>query len=510
VNDSQCFLLEHFDTICKSPSQIYHSALLLSPSSSWLYKCYTAELSQEVRVVKGHPAEWEMSSRTVSFHKIPWTLACWEDTIAVGLESGDVVTLDGITGSQVTTLSGHTGWVGTLSFSLDGTLLVSGSNDKTLKLWGVQTGGVVKTFHGHINWVFSVSISADHTIIVSGSKDQTIRLWNVQMGECYHVMEQQRQVYHVSFSPTNPWHFMSVSYGDYSWSMTSVQKWDIDGHQVGPTYRCPSKAFSTNGTHFISHCEGVFIVQNFDTGGIVAKCLVSSSSPNPSHFHSCTSPNGRLVAFSVIHTIYVWDITGSDPLLIETFTGHTNNILSLTFSSPSTLISASMDQLVKFWQIGGLSADSVPGDPKPILPISSSITSVSLQVGDNVAISCDFGGVVRVWDISVTTSPFWPCFLALFFLLFAPSSRVTQDTLQENKQKTSHNQDSATNTTVAKHYLLNGRRRPQDPPSIPESHHAPDHPPRPGRTPETESTGQPKTVEGLEERTPQGSPPTCG
>jgi WD40 repeat protein len=298
------------------------------------------------------------------------------------------------------TLSGHTGWVGTLSFSLDGTLLVSGSNDETLKLWDVQTGGVVKTFHGHINRVFSVSISADHTIIVSGSEDQTIRLWNVQMGECYHVMEQQRQVYHVSFSPTNPWHFMSVSCGDYSWSMTSVQKWDIDGHQVGPTYRCPSKAFSTNDTHFISHCEGVFIVQNFDTGGIVAKCLVSNSSPNPSHFHSCTSPNGRLVAFSVIHTIYVWDITGSDPLLIETFTGHTNNILSLTFSSPSTLVSASMDQLVKFWQIGGLSADSVPGDPKPIPPISGSITSVSLQVGDSVAISCDFGGVVRVLDIS--------------------------------------------------------------------------------------------------------------
>jgi hypothetical protein len=40
TNDSQRFLLEHFDTIHNSPSNIYHSALLLSPSP-WLHKCYT-------------------------------------------------------------------------------------------------------------------------------------------------------------------------------------------------------------------------------------------------------------------------------------------------------------------------------------------------------------------------------------------------------------------------------------------------------------------------------------
>ena len=42
----------------------------------------------------------------------------------------------------------------------------------------------------------------------------------------------------------------------------------------------------------------------------------------------------------------------------------------------------------------------------------------------------------------VTNSPFWPCFLALFFPLLAPSSRVTQVTLQENNKKTSNNKIS--------------------------------------------------------------------
>jgi len=56
INDSQRFLLEHFDVIQDSPSHIYHSALPLCPVSSWLHDCYSAELSQEVKVVKDmHP-----------------------------------------------------------------------------------------------------------------------------------------------------------------------------------------------------------------------------------------------------------------------------------------------------------------------------------------------------------------------------------------------------------------------------------------------------------------------
>ena len=50
ANDSQQFLLEHFYTIHKSPLNIYHSALPLSPLS-WLHRCYSAEISDEIGVV---------------------------------------------------------------------------------------------------------------------------------------------------------------------------------------------------------------------------------------------------------------------------------------------------------------------------------------------------------------------------------------------------------------------------------------------------------------------------
>jgi len=147
ANDSQRLLLEWFDAICKSPSQVYHHALPFCPSSSWLHKYYTVEDLQVVKVVKGIPAEWGMCARTVTYSRVPMAITCWKDTIVVGLTSGDIIMLDGITGSQTAVLSGHTDYVRSLAFLLDGTSLVSGSDDRTTKLWDVQTGGVVKTFH---------------------------------------------------------------------------------------------------------------------------------------------------------------------------------------------------------------------------------------------------------------------------------------------------------------------------------------------------------------------------
>ena len=68
--------------------------------------------------------------------------------VAVGLSSGDIFVLDTVTGSRKSIFSEHNENVTSLAFSLDGTMLVSGSEDGTIKLWDIQTGGVVKTFFG--------------------------------------------------------------------------------------------------------------------------------------------------------------------------------------------------------------------------------------------------------------------------------------------------------------------------------------------------------------------------
>jgi WD40 repeat protein len=78
--------------------------------------------------------------------------------------------------------------------------------------------------------------------------------------------------------------------------------------------------------------------------------------------------------------------------------GHISEITSLIFPSPSTLISASDDQSVKFWQIGDPPIDPA-GNPTSISSISSPVTFVRLQATNGIAIS-GHSGNVQVQDIS--------------------------------------------------------------------------------------------------------------
>ena len=388
THDSQRFLLESFDLISKSPSHIYHSALPFSPSSSWLHKHYAAYLLQEVKVVGGLPAEWGICSRTVALNTIPHTIACWKDTIAVGCRSHDIIILNAITGSQVAVLSGHSSWVTSLAFSSDGILLVSGSHDRTVKLWDIQTGGVIKTLHGHTGFVFSVSISPDGTTLASGSADRSIHLWDVQKGVCLYVIgTHTARVNSVSFSPTNSQHLIFTS------SDHAVQWWDTNRCKIGPAYEGDHVVFSSDGTQFVTWREKLATVRDSKSGVVVTELLASDGLFDC----CCFSPSGKSMAGSDGHNIYVWDITSSNPHPLKTLVGHTKAITGLTFSS--SLVSVSRDESVKFWQIGGSSTDTVATDAMSTLPNSASIQSVGLQAREGIAISSDSSGVVKTWDI---------------------------------------------------------------------------------------------------------------
>ncbi len=59
-----------------------------------------------------------------------------------------------------------------------GSKIVSGSGDKTIKVWDVSTGACLRTLQGHTDYVFSVCVSPDGSKIVSGSGDKTIKVWD--------------------------------------------------------------------------------------------------------------------------------------------------------------------------------------------------------------------------------------------------------------------------------------------------------------------------------------------
>jgi len=293
-----------------------------------------------VKHSKGTEAGWGPCSRTVLLGSGVLALAYWNNSIAVGSGLSDIIILDAVTGSQIDVLSGHTDRVNCLTFSADGKLLVSGSDDKTTKLWDVQTGGVVKTFHGHTQAVCSTSISVDYIRIASGSTDKTICLWDIQTWECLYTIEQQDTVWHVIFSPIDPQHLISTSDGEVWW-------WDPNGHQILPTYFGSHISFSLDNTQF-ALCNGMVVkVQSSSTGETMATFYIDNDAN-----YCCFSPDGRFVAAAAGNTAYVWDINSPNPYLVETFVGHVDVITSLVFSSPNSLISASDDESVRFWKIG--------------------------------------------------------------------------------------------------------------------------------------------------------------
>ena len=82
-------------------------------------------------------------------------------------------------GKYRSTLIGHTKAVKSFVFSPDGTILATGSADKTVRLWEVQAIKEILTLEGHTDAVNAVVFSPDGKALASGSADKTVRLWDI-------------------------------------------------------------------------------------------------------------------------------------------------------------------------------------------------------------------------------------------------------------------------------------------------------------------------------------------
>jgi WD40 repeat protein len=100
------------------------------------------------------------------------------------------------------TFRGHSDWVRSVAFSPNGSRILSGSDDRTIRMWDVATGGVQHVFSGHSDWVYSVAFSPDGSRMVSGSGEKTVRLWNIATGQIERTFSgHSSSVSSVAFSP---------------------------------------------------------------------------------------------------------------------------------------------------------------------------------------------------------------------------------------------------------------------------------------------------------------------
>nr|WP_265276349.1 serine/threonine-protein kinase [Nostoc sp. KVJ3] len=124
------------------------------------------------------------------------------NTLASGSDDKTIKLWDLNTQKVLATLSGHSQAVKSVAFSPDGQILATASDDKTIKLWQVETLKEISTLLGHSHAVKSVAFSPDGQILASGSWDKTIKLWDINTGkEICTIAGHQLQVNSVAFSP---------------------------------------------------------------------------------------------------------------------------------------------------------------------------------------------------------------------------------------------------------------------------------------------------------------------
>jgi WD40 repeat protein len=83
----------------------------------------------------------------------------------------------------------HSEGVTSVAFSPDGTRVLSGSQDSTLKLWDAASGQLIRTFEGHTESVLSVEFSPDGTRLLSHSQDGTHKLWDAATGQAIRTLK---------------------------------------------------------------------------------------------------------------------------------------------------------------------------------------------------------------------------------------------------------------------------------------------------------------------------------
>ncbi|EJU06631.1 WD repeat-containing protein 61, partial [Dacryopinax primogenitus] len=126
--------------------------------------------------------------------------------IAMSNKDGQIFVSDSNTGELISNYDSHAGCVRTLSWSKDSQELLSAADDKRLVLHDLRghRGGIVTTFEGpqgHRSWVLSVDLSSDGKLIASGSSDKTLKIWDLETRRCVSTTQDTGEVWSVSWRP---------------------------------------------------------------------------------------------------------------------------------------------------------------------------------------------------------------------------------------------------------------------------------------------------------------------
>ncbi len=266
--------------------------------------------------------------------------------VVTGSEDRTVKIWDVNTGQLLNTLIGHKGPITFVDYNADGNVVASASQDCTIKMWDPFTGRLLFDLIGHKSSVNSLAFSPDGKHLITGSLDNSIKIWELATGKILKTKQcHNGGINYVSFSPDGKQIFTTGRDNKGKiWNASNLKlmqvlkghrRWLLEGN------------YSPDGRKLITTSwDGTTKIWDAETGQLIKNITGVSDLTSGSATYS---PDGRLIAIADMYG----NIEILNSLTYETiynFQGHSNSISKITFSLDSKLfLTSSWDNTIKIW-----------------------------------------------------------------------------------------------------------------------------------------------------------------
>jgi small GTP-binding protein len=324
-----------------------------------------------------------------------WSVAWSGDGLRAlsGSDDRTVRLWDVESGRCLRVLEGHTARIMSVAWSDDGLRALSGSEDRTVRLWDVESGRCLRILEGHTASVRSVAWSGDGLRALSGSDDQTARLWDVESGHCLRVLEgHTSSIWSVAWSGDGLRVLLGSDRTMRLWDVESgrclrvLEGWGYRGHRA----RVLSVAWSGDGLRALSgSADQTVRLWDVESG----HCLRVLEGHEDSVRSVAWSGDGlRALSGSDDLTVRLWDVESGRCLRV--LRGHGAKVRSVAWSGDGLrALSGSDDLTVRLWDVeSGRCLWVLEGHTDSVLSVAWSGDGLRVLSGSS-------DGTVRLWDV---------------------------------------------------------------------------------------------------------------